>query len=382
MKNPNESKRRSFLKAGATLGAAFLASPIISAPVSGDFPKNNEANSSPSKLIKKRVLGSGKHSLQVSALGLGCMGLSYHRGKIPDRKVAIALIRKAYEAGVNFFDTAEVYGPYTNEDLVGEALQPFRKEILVSTKFGFNIQNNQMAGLNGRPEQIRKVAEESLKRLRTDVLDLFYQHRQDPNVPIEDVAGTVKDLIAEGKVRNFGLSEVSVETIRRAHAVQPVTAIQSEFHLMWNRVIENGVLATCEELEIGFVPYSPINRGFLSGMLNSQTKFFAENDNRAGLPRFQPDAMAANRPIVEALIDFGHQRGLTPTQVALAWLMHQKPFIVPIPGTTKEAHLMENLAVAEIQWSEAEIKELTESVSKLQIYGDRYTPVEQSRIQN
>lgn len=371
-----ESNRRSFLKLSATLGAAFLASPALA------ITSENSAHTSTGKSISKtRTLGSGKHSLEVTALGLGCMGMSYHRGRIPDRKVSIALIRKAYEAGVNFFDTAEVYGPYTNEDLVGEALQPFRKEILVSTKFGFNIQNNQMAGMNGRPEQIRKVAEESLKRLRTDVLDLFYQHRQDPNVPIEDIAGTVRDLIQEGKVRNFGLSEVNVETIRRAHAIQPLTAIQSEYHLMWKKP-EEGVLAACQELGIGFVPYSPMNRGFLTGMLNSQTKFFAENDNRAGLPRFQPDAMAANRPIVEALIDFGHQRGLTPTQVALAWLLHQKPFIVPIPGTTKEAHLMENLAAAEISFSEAELKELTETIAGMKVFGDRYTPVEQSRVQN
>ncbi len=365
--------RRNFLKLGATLGVAFITPQALNASSFGS-PSSPEIN-------KNRMLGSGKHSLEVKALGLGCMGMSYHRGKIPERKVSIALIRKAYESGVNFFDTAEVYGPYTNEDLVGEALQPFRKEILVSTKFGFNIQNNQMAGLNGRPEQIRKVAEESLKRLRTDVLDLFYQHRQDPNVPIEDVAGTVKDLIQEGKVRNFGLSEVNVETIRRAYAVQPLTAIQSEYHLMWKNV-EDGVLSVCEELGIGFVPYSPINRGYLTGVLNSQTKFLAENDNRAGLPRFTAEAMAANWPIVETLIDFGQLRGLTPTQVALAWLLHQKPFIVPIPGTTKEAHLMENLVTAEVIFSESELKELTDTIAKLTIYGDRYTPVEQSRVQN
>jgi len=378
--NKKETERRTFLKFGATLGAAILGAPAL-ANSSSILSNSKTTLVGTSAITKSRTLGSGKHSLKVTALGLGCMGMSYHRGRIPDRNVSIALIRKAYEAGVNFFDTAEVYGPYTNEDLVGEALQPFRKEILVSTKFGFNIQNNQMAGLNGRPEQIRKVAEESLKRLRTDVLDLFYQHRQDPHVPIEEVAGTVKDLIQEGKVRNFGLSEVNVETIRKAHAIQPLTAIQSEYHLMWKKP-EEGVLAVCEELGIGFVPYSPMNRGFLTGMLNSQTKFFAENDNRAGLPRFQPDAMAANRPIVEALIDFGHQRGLTPTQVALAWLLHQKSFIVPIPGTTKEAHLMENLATAEISFSEAELKELTNTIAGMTVFGDRYTPVEQRRVQN
>ncbi len=373
----NTPSRRSFLKAGALLGTAWMASPTLAA--SGEASNRNFA---PNTITKTRILGSGKHALEVSALGLGCMGMSYHRGRIPDKSVSIALIRKAYESGVNFFDTAEVYGPYTNEILVGEAIQPFRKDILVSTKFGFNIENNQMAGLNGRPEQIRKVAEESLKRLRTDVLDLFYQHRQDPNVPIEDVAGTVKDLIAEGKVRNFGLSEVSVETIRRAHAVQPVTAVQSEFHLMWHRVIENGVLAACEELGIGFVPYSPINRGFLSGMLNPQTKFFAENDNRAGLPRFQPDAMAANWHFIELLTDFGHQRGLTPAQVSLAWLMKQRPFVVPIPGTTKEAHLMENLAVADIAIPDTDWKAFDDALGKLTVAGDRYTPTEQNRVQN
>lgn len=378
--NDNQTGRRSFLKSGATFGAALFGAPVLANSIGGKTAtvpiKAEKIN-----ISKTRTLGSGKHSLEVTALGLGCMGMSYHRGRIPERKVSITLIRKAYEAGVNFFDTAEVYGAYTNEELVGEALQPFRKEILVSTKFGFNIENGKMAGLNGRPEQIRKVAEESLKRLRTDVLDLFYQHRQDPNVPIEDVAGTVKDLIQEGKVRNFGLSEVNVDTLRRAHTVQPVTALQSEYHLMWKKV-EGEILGTCEELGIGFVPYSPINRGYLTGVLNSQTKFFAENDNRVGLPRFTSEAMAANWPIVEVLIDFGHQRGLTPTQVALTWLLHQKPFIVPIPGTTKEAHLMENLATAEILFSKAELKDLTDSIAKLTIFGDRYTPVEQNRIQN
>ncbi|WP_339879106.1 aldo/keto reductase [uncultured Algoriphagus sp.] len=331
--------------------------------------------------MKHRTLGSGKHSLEVSALGLGCMGMSYHRGRIPDRNVSIKLIRKAVESGVLLFDTAEVYGAYTNEDLVGEALQPLRKEILISTKFGFNIENGTMAGLNSRPEQIRKVAEESLKRLRTDVIDLFYQHRQDPNVPVEDVAGTVKDLIAEGKVRNFGLSEVNADTLRRAHGVQPVTALQSEYSLIWKKP-EGDILNTCEELGIGFVPYSPVCRGYLTGTLNGQTKFFAKNDNRAGLPRFTSESMIANWPLIEVLINFGHQRGLTPTQVSLAWLLHQKPWIVPIPGTTKEAHLHENLATSEIQFSQADLMELDDAVSKIEIVGDRYTEVERSRVQN
>lgn len=367
----NTTNRRAFLKTSGLLISSSML-PGVSNSQTFHSTENSQI----------RTLGSGAHQLKINKLGLGCMGMSYHRGRIPEKSVSIALMRKAFESGVNFFDTAEVYGPYTNESLVGEAIEPFRKDILVSTKFGFTIENNQMAGLNGRPEQIRKVAEESLSRLRTDVLDLFYQHRQDPNVPIEDVAGTVKDLIAEGKVRNFGLSEVSVETIRRAHAVQPVTAVQSEYHLMWHRVIENGVLAACEELGIGFVPYSPINRGFLSGMLNPQTKFFSENDNRTGLPRFQPDAMAANWPFIELLADFGQQRGLTPTQISLAWLLKQKPFIVPIPGTTKEAHLLENLAVTDLQISDSDWKNFDESLSKLTVKGDRYTQTERSRVQN
>lgn len=384
MNNPenyeHQTGRRSFLKAGATLGAAFLGAPAIATSLGG---KENarQYNLSNAKITKTRVLGSGKHSLEVSSLGLGCMGMSYHRGQIPDKNVSIALMRKAVEMGVTLFDTAEVYGAYTNETLVGEAISQFKNEISITTKFGFNIENGTMVGLNSRPEQIRKVAEESLKRLNLDVIDLFYQHRQDPNVPVEDVAGTVKELIQEGKVRNFGLSEVNVETIRKAHAIQPLTAIQSEYHLMWKKP-EEEVLAACEELGIGFVPYSPMNRGYLTGVLNSQTKFYAPNDNRAGLPRFTSEAMEANRPIVEVLIDFGHQRGLTPTQVALAWLLHQRPYIIPIPGTTKEAHLMENLATAEIQFSAEELKELDEAISKLTIFGDRYTPVEQNRIQN
>lgn len=371
------SGRRSFLKVGATLGAAIFGTPAMANSLLGQQQViRTDKNAT---ITKYRTLGTGKHSLEVTALGLGCMGMSYHRGRVPDRKVSIALIRRSVDAGVTLFDTAEVYGPYTNEDLVGEALQPFRKDILISTKFGFNIQNRQMAGLNSRPEQIRKVAEESLKRLRTDVIDLFYQHRQDPNVPVEDVAGTVKELIQEGKVRNFGLSEASVETIRKAHTIQPLTAIQSEYHLMWKKP-EEGVLAVCEELGIGFVPYSPMNRGYLTGMLNGQTKFFTDNDNRPGLPRFTKEAMEANRPIVEVLLDFGHQRGLTPTQVALTWLLAQKPWIVPIPGTTKQAHLMENLATAGIQFSSDEMAMLNKSISEIRIFGERYNPVEQSRV--
>lgn len=373
------SGRRSFLKAGATLGAALMAAPAFNNVFAGQIVISEQNSSGRTSITKRRTLGSGKHSLEVSALGLGCMGMSYHRGRVPDRKVSIALIRKAVELGVTLFDTAEVYGPFTNEELVGEALAPLRKEVLITTKFGFNIQDGKMAGLNGRPEHICKVVEESLKRLRIETIDMLYQHRVDPTVPIEDVAGTVKDLIKQGKVKNFGLSEVNVQTIRRAHAIQPLTAIQSEYSLMW-KLPEKEVLSVCEELGIGFVPYSPLCRGYLTGTLNEQTKFYAANDNRAGLPRFTPEAMKANRVIVDVLNDFGHPRGLTSAQVALAWLLARKPWIVPIPGTTKLAHLQENLGTAELEFTPEELRNLDSAVSKIKIQGDRYTEVEQRRV--
>jgi aryl-alcohol dehydrogenase-like predicted oxidoreductase len=378
--NSEASNRRSFLKAGASLGATLLAAPAFSNPLAGPSTIPADFSLGAATITKRRTLGSGNNRMEVSALGLGCMGMSYHRGRIPDRKVSIALIRKAVELGVNLFDTAEVYGPFTNEELVGEALAPFRKNVFISTKFGFNIQNGEMAGLNGRPEHIRKVVEQSLKRLRTDYIDLLYQHRIDPNVPVEEVAGTVKDLIKAGKVRRFGLSEVSAETIRKAHAVQPLTVVQSEYSLMWKKP-EESVLPVLEELGIGFIPYSPLCRGYLSGDLNEQTQFYAPNDNRAGLPRFQPEAMKLNRPIIEALIDFGHPRGLTPAQVALGWLLAQKPWIVPIPGTTKLAHLNENLATADLQFAPNELRELHNAIAKITIHGDRYTAVEQRRVE-
>lgn len=376
-----KSDRRGFLKTGAALGASLIAAPGFGNTKSGDVPSTPHYVAAPDKITKHRTLGSGKYSMDVSALGLGCMGMSYHRGHIPDRKVSIALIRKAFELGVNLFDTAEVYGPFTNEELVGEALTPFRKDIFISTKFGFNIENGTMAGLNSRPDHIRKVVEQSLKRLRTDYIDLLYQHRVDPNVPIEDVAGTVKDLIKEGKARRFGLSEASAQIIRKAHAVQPVTVVQSEYSLMWKKP-EESVLPALEELGIGFIPFSPLCRGYLSGMLNEQTKFYAPNDNRASLPHFTSESMKLNRPIIESLIHFGHLRGLTPSQVALTWLLAKKPWIVPIPGTTKLAHLNENLATADLQFTPEEWQELDNAISKITIYGDRYTGVEQQRVQN
>lgn len=380
LSDSRQSDRRSFLKAGATLGASLIATPVFGAIREAEITTAGRNVPAQSRLTKHRTLGSGKYSMEVSALGLGCMGMSYHRGRVPDRKVAIALIRKAVELGVTLFDTAEVYGPFINEELVGEALAPLRKEVFISTKFGFNIQDGKMAGLNGRPEHIRQVAEQSLKRLKTDYLDMFYQHRIDPEVPIEDVAGAVKDLIKEGKVRRFGLSEVGAETIRRAHAVQPLTAVQSEYSLMW-RNPEERVFPVLEELGIGFIPYSPLCRGYLSGTLNEQTKFYAANDNRAGLPRYTPEAMKLNRPVVDTLNDFGHPRGLTSAQVALAWLLAQKNWIVPIPGTTKLAHLQENLLSLDLQFAPEELRDLGNAIAKLKIHGDRYTAEEQRRVE-
>jgi len=380
MENPNNATRRNFFKTGAALGASLLAAPAFSnfSTAKEQAPKENIGLPN---FTKRRTLGSGKHSLEVSAIGLGCMGMSYHRSFVPDRNRMIALLRKAAEMGVTLFDTAEVYGPYVNEELVGEALAPLRKDVLISSKFGFNIENGQMAGLNSKPDHIRSVVEQSLKRLRTDHIDLLYQHRVDPNVPIEDVAGTVKDLIAEGKVRRFGLSEASSENIRKAHAVQPVTALQSEYSLMWRKV-EDDALKVCEELGIGFVPYSPLCRGYLTGLINERTKFIASNDNRATLPRYQPDAIVANWAMIDVLTEFGNHRGYTVAQVALAYLLAQKPWIVPIPGTTKQAHLQENLWSAEIEFTVDELKQLTEAVSKITVVGDRYTGQSAQQVKN
>lgn len=319
-----------------------------------------------------RILGSGRHSLKMPAIGLGCMGMTYHRSFIPERKVMITLLRQAVDEGVVLFDTAEVYGPYTNESLVGEALEPVRKKILICSKFGFQIQNGAMAGLNSRPEHIRKVVEASLKRLRTDYIDLLYQHRVDPQVPIEDVAGTVRDLIAEGKVRRFGLSEAKEETIRKAHAVQPLTAVQSEYSLMW-RPVEDSVLKTCEDLGIGFVAYSPLCRGYLSGYINERSRFHPKNDNRATLPRYQPEAIRANWPMIDHLTAYGNQRGLTAAQVALSWLRAQKPWVVAIPGTTKLAHLRENLLAAMHRFEGSELKEFSDAAERIPLLGERYT---------
>lgn len=369
----NQTDRRNFLKAGATLGAALITAPALSYASNNTMENTSNGTNSLSKgITKTRTLGSGKHGLTVSALGLGCMGMNHNRGLNPDRNTMIKLIRNAYEQGVTFFDTAEVYrfGDKINEELVGEALQPMRNKVVIATKYGFKIENAKSVGKDSRPENIRKVAEQSLKRLRTDRIDLFYQHRVDPNVPVEDVAGTLKDLIQEGKVKHYGLCEVDAATIRKAHAVHPLTAVQSEYHLMW-RQPEKDVFPTLEELGIGFVPYSPLSRGYLSGLLNDTTKFYEPNDNRATLLRYTAEAMKKNMVIVDALNAFGHPRGLTPAQVALARLMAEKPWIVAIPGTTKPAHLIENLMVADLSFTAEEWKGLDDDLSRITIFGDR-----------
>ncbi|MGD0833517.1 MAG: aldo/keto reductase [Candidatus Dormibacteria bacterium] len=325
--------------------------------------------------MEMRTLGSS--GLEVSAIGLGCMGMNHHRGPAPERTEMIALLRAAVERGVTFFDTAEVYGPFTNEELVGEALQPFRTSVVIATKFGFDLGPGGSGGLNSRPERIRTVAEESLKRLRVDAIDLFYQHRVDPDVPIEDVAGAVKDLIAEGKVRHLGLSEPGPETIRRAHAVQPVAAVQSEYSLWW-RLPEDDVLPACEELGIGFVPYSPLGRGFLTGKID-ETTAFGSNDNRTTLPRFTPEARRANRPVVDLMERLGDQRHATPAQVALAWLLAQKPWIVPIPGTTKLNRLDENIAAASIVLTPDDLRSIDAAAAQITVAGDRYPQAEADR---
>lgn len=312
----------------------------------------------------------GKNGLQVSALGFGCMGLSFGYGPATDRNAAIAIIRAAVDAGVTFFDTAEAYGPFTNEELVGEALRPVRDRVVIATKFGFKFENGKQAGLDSRPSHVRKVAEASLKRLNTDRIDLFYQHRVDPDVPIEDVAGTVSDLIREGKVKHFGLSEAGVQTIRRAHAVQPVAALQSEYSLWW-RDPEREVLATLEELGIGLVPFSPLGKGFLTGKIDETTRF-DPTDFRNVVPRFTEENRKANLAFVEWLKTFAARKRATPAQVALAWLLAQKPWIVPIPGTTKLHRLHENLGAAEIQLSPDDVRDIEEAVSHIEVQGARY----------
>ena len=321
-------------------------------------------------IMKKRKLGN---DLEVSALGLGCMGMTFAYGAPPDKQEMISLLRAAVERGVTFFDTAEVYGPFTNEELLGEALGPVRDQAVIATKFGFKLDptgEKSWIGLDSRPEHINKVADASLRRLKTDRIDLFYQHRVDPNVPIEDVAGAVKDLIQEGKVKHFGLSEPGMDTLRRAHAVQPVTAVQNEYSL-WTRTPEQDVVPTLEELGIGLVPYSPLGRGFLTGKIDETTSF-ASTDFRANLPRFTPEARKANQALVDLLQSIGSRKGATTAQIALAWILAQKPWIVPIPGTTKLHRLEENIGAAEVELTAGDLREIDEASAKIKVEGARY----------
>jgi aryl-alcohol dehydrogenase-like predicted oxidoreductase len=321
--------------------------------------------------MRKRKLGNG--NLEVSALGLGCMGMTFSYKPFPERRDSIALIHAAVERGVTFFDTAEIYGPFNNEELVGEALEPFRKQVVIATKFGFDINPDGSHGPKGTdssPARIRQVAEASLKRLRTDVIDLFYQHRVDPNVPIEDVAGAVKDLIQQGKVKHFGMSEAGAKTIRRAHAVQPVTALQSEYSLWWRKP-EEEILSTLEELGIGFVPFSPLGKGFLTGKIDDSTSF-DKTDFRSSVPRFAPEARKANQAIVELLGRIAAEKKATPAQIALAWLLAQKPWIVPIPGTTKLHRLEENLGAVAVELTPDDLSEIDSAAAEITVQGARY----------
>ena len=321
--------------------------------------------------MQKRILG--KSNLEVSALGLGCMRMTFGDKPIGDTQEMIAFLRTAVDRGITFFDTAEVYGPFNNEELVGEALAPFRGQVVIATKFGFNLNADGSPGwdgLNSRPERIKQVAEASLRRLQVEAIDLFYQHRVDPGVPIEDVAGAVKELIKEGKVKHFGLSEAPAETIRRAHAVQPVTAVQSEYSLWW-RTTEEAVLPTCEELGIGFVPYSPLGRGYLTGKID-ETATFDSSDIRSHNPRFTPEAIKANQAVIDLLARIGEQKQATPAQIALAWLLAQKPWIVPIPGSRKIERLDENIGAVNVQLTEDDLREIDNAISTITVLGDRY----------
>jgi aryl-alcohol dehydrogenase-like predicted oxidoreductase len=355
--------RRQFLKHSALLGAALSVGPFLGARAEAQEP--NPIQNKGSNAMKQRKLGS----MSVSELGAGCMSISANYGPAAPKEQGIKTVRKAFESGVTFFDTAEVYGPYTNEELVGEALQGIRDKVAIASKFGFAIDGT--VALDSRPERIKRVVEESLKRLRTDRIDLYYQHRVDPAVPIEDVAGTIKDLIQQGKVLHFGLSEPSAKTIRRAHAVQPVSAVQTEFSMLTRDVETNGVLDTCEELGIGFVPWSPIAQGFLTGKIDSNTVFDPKTDFRSGFPRFSTENRPENLQLVEWLKEYAQKKGATPSQVALAWLLAKGPNIVPIPGTRNEAHLIENLGALNVQLSKDDTQEIATSLSRFTVHGER-----------
>lgn len=376
--------RRRFLKTAAAIGTALTVAPalgkirVVDNAVNGTSVGGGKAGDG----LPHRVLGTGKAAFEVSALGFGVMGMTYNRSQHPDRKQCIRLLHEAVDRGVTLFDTAIIYGPLNNEELAGEALGELRGKVNVTTKFGHEVVNGKATGRqDSRPATIRKYCEDSLRRLRTDVIPMFYQHRFDRNTPVEDVAGTIQDLMKEGKVLHWGMCEVSADTIRRAHAVCPLTAIQSEYHLMHRAVEDNGVLDVCRELGIGFVPYSPLNRGFLGGDLNEYTRFDPDNDNRNTLPRFTPEAMRANYRIVNVLQRFGRERGMTSAQLALGWLLHKAPWIVPIPGTTKLSHLEENLRSLDFVLTSDEWNELETEVSEIPVTGDRYNAEQQRQVQ-
>jgi len=361
--------RRNFLTGTALIGVGLAVGPVARA-TSADQPHDRGENK-----MKTRKLGK----LEVSELGSGCMSISANYGPPAEKNQGIRVIRTAYENGVTFFDTAEVYGPYINEELVGESLAPLRDKVAIATKFGFDIEAGGV--LNSRPEHIKKVVEASLKRLRTDRIDLYYQHRVDPKVPIEDVAGAVRDLIQQGKVMHFGLSEASAKTIRRAHAVQPVTAIQSEYSLMERSPEKNGVLKVCEELGIGFVPWGPVGMGYLTGQIDARKEFDPKTDLRSTFDRFSPENLAANAPIVDALRRFADKKYATPAQIALAWLLAQKPFIVPIPGTRNINHLKENLGAINVQLTPADLREIETAFSQIKVHGGRMNEMQMQVVE-
>lgn len=374
--------RRGFMKAAAAIGAALTVNPALNKIQAAEVSLTGlKSNGTTGDGMEYRTLGSGNASMRVSAIGFGCMGMNYNRSLAPDKKECIRIIHEAVDRGVTLFDTAIIYGPLRNELLAGEALAPYKDRVNLTTKFGHEVIDGKSTGRqNSSRATVRRYCDESLHRLRLDSIPLFYQHRFDPDTPIEEVAETIKELIQEGKVQRWGLCEVSAETIRKAHAVCPLTAIQSEYHLMHRLVEHNGVLNTCKELGIGFVPYSPLNRGFLGGCINEYTEFDICNDNRHTLPRFSPEAIRANTRIVNALQQWGRTRGMTSSQVALCWLLQKAPWIVPIPGTTKESHLLENLHTLTFNVSSNEWRELETTVAAIPVVGDRYNAEQQKQV--
>ena len=382
MKEDKSISRRGFLKTAAAIGAALTITPTLNKMQAAEAVLSDSNRAITKKNgMEYRTLGSGQAAMEVSALGFGCMGMNYNRSQSPDKKECIRIIHEAVDRGVTLFDTAIIYGPLHNELMAGEALAPYKGRVSLTTKFGHEVIDGKGTGRQDSSRAtVRRYCEESLRRLGLDCIPLFYQHRFDRNTPIEEVAETINELIKEGKVQRWGLCEVNADTIRKAHAICPLTAIQSEYHLMHRLVEENGVLDTCRELGIGFVPYSPLNRGFLGGCINEYTEFDTSNDNRHTLPRFQSDAIRANTRIVNVLQQWGRTSGMTSAQVALGWLLHKAPWIVPIPGTTKESHLIENLHTLSFNVNDDEWRELENAVAAIPIVGDRYNAEQQKQV--